>query len=465
MTRGISVGGAAAIATEHLLQLAVRLERASSQCTEVVARLRPLRTADNVARDADLADIERGVGLARERFDELTRGLRNAVELYTQAERAAATAVETVLAQLAATAGFVAARLGLLLLPGLVQAAIVAAATWAVLPTPLREGVEQTAARAADRLMPTLSDAHVVGLIRVALSLVDDAALGAIGVPPTLVAALGETGAGVSRVDTAALAVLGLAALAGSSGVDPVRIDQVGADRRRGEGTTASTPPHSLADRVGRIPDASTPIVVERYLLADGTWHFEVYIAGTDSHAKLGGDRPWDMASNIALVAEQPASSLQAVQLALQAAGATPSSSVVFTGYSQGGAIATTLAESGLWTTAGLVTVGAPTGGIPVQGAYPAVVIEHRDDLVPVLSGLRQETTAVIVRADALDAAPPAGSTLPAHEIERYRATASAAEAHHNATLQMTIAALPALHATGERLAFTAQRISRGSSG
>lgn len=464
MTTAITVGGTTEVETEHLQALALRLERASAECHEVVLRLRPLRTHDSASRDADLADVERHVVRARERFDELAHVLRRAIELYSFTEGAATTAVESVLAQLAATVGLIASRLGLVLVPALINAAIAATAVWAVLPQHMRDSAAHGAGIALDQVAPVFSDPRFVSSLRVALTAVDDAALGALGVPPALVAALGETGAGVSGIDTAALAVLGLAALAGTSGVDPVRVEQVGADRRRGEGTTASAPPTSLADRVGRVPDAAIPIVIERYPLPDGTWHFEVYIAGTDSHAELGGDRPWDMASNVALVAEQNASSLQAVQAALLAAGATAASSVVFTGYSQGGAIATALAESGQWNTTGLVTVGAPTGGMPVLGTYPAVVIEHREDLIPVLSGIRRETNAVIVRGDALPVVATSDSVLPAHEIERYEATASLADEHSNGTLQSTIAALPVARDTGERMAFTATRLSAGGS-
>jgi len=185
-----------------------------------------------------------------------------------------------------------------------------------------------------------------------------------------------------------------------------------------------------------------------------------VYIAGTDAHAALGGEQPWDMASNIALVAEQEASSLQAVRAALAAEGVTPGTSIVFTGYSQGGAIATLLAESGDYATAGLVTIGAPTGGIPVTGAYPAIVIEHRDDLVPVLSGLRRETTAVIVRADALPDVVPPGEALPAHDRDRYRATAERADQLDAPSLTDALARLPVPEGAGVRTAYTARRIT-----
>ena len=459
MSSGIAVGTRAEVATEHLSRLAARVQFASDECSEIVARLPRLRSDEARGLAVDLVDIDRGIRRARDRFDELTKGLRGAVSLYTDVERAAAGAVEAVIAQLAAAAGFLAARLGVVLLPALVNAAIAAAAVWALLPQPMRDRVVDGATTALEHALPALSDPTFVDTIRIALSMVDDAALGVLGVPPALVAALGESGLGAVRVDSAALVVLGLAAVAGSTGVDAVRVDLVGADRRRGEGFDPVSAPASLADRVARIPDATTPIVIERFANDAGGWHYEVYIAGTDSQAPLGGDRPWDMLSNIALVAEQPASSLQAVQAAMRAAGIDSSSSVVFTGYSQGGAIATALAESGDWSTTGLVTVGAPTGGMPVTGGYPAIVIEHREDLVPVLSGIRRETTAVIVRGEAFAASPAGDAALPAHEIERYRATAAAADAHEHDRLQAAVAALPVITSTGERMAFTASRV------
>ncbi|UYN83023.1 MAG: hypothetical protein KIT89_09955 [Microcella sp.] len=463
MTSAITVGTRSEVATEHLSRLAARLQFASSECSEISARLPRLRTDDAVGRSADLADIERGIRRARDRFDELTNALRTAVSLYTEVERTAARAVEAVIAQLAAAAGFLAARLGVVLLPALVNAAVATAAVWALLPESMRERVVEGASTTLEHALPAVSDQSLVDSIRIALSMVDDATLGALGVPPSLVAALGESGLGVVRVDSAALVVLGLAALAGSTGVDPVRVTMVGADRRRGEGFDPAAPPTSLADRVARIPDATTPIVIERFPNPAGGWHYEVYIAGTDSKAALGGDRPWDMLSNIALVAEQRASSLQAVHAAMRAAGIESSSSVVFTGYSQGGAIATALAESGEWSTAGLVTVGAPTGGMPATGSYPAIVIEHREDLVPVLSGIRRETAAVIVRGDAFSSGPAGDSALPAHEIERYRATAAAADAHDHDALRSAIDALPQITSTGERMAFTAVRVPANS--
>lgn len=460
---GLAVGVGAGVATDELERLADVLQSAAEHCHEVEARIPPLRTGVSDAIDADLWEVQGSVRRSREHVSELAFAVRSAAALYDTSERVAARAAEVLAAHLAAAVGLLAARLGLLLAPSLLAAAGRIVLVWGVMPPETRAATVEVLARAA---APLLSEPEALEALRYALSLADDALLGTVGVPPVAVPAVGESGLGLTGIDSAALLVVGLAALAGASGVDGVRIDRAGSDLRRGGESSAAIPPRNLADRVGRIPDASMPIVIERYRLPDGTLHVEVYIAGTDAHAALGGDRPWDMASNVAIVAGQEASSVQAVRAALAAEGVTADTSIVFTGYSQGGAIATMLAESGDYRTMGLVTVGAPSGGMPVLGEYPAIVIEHRDDLVPVLSGIRRETTAVVVRGDAPDAvaatasASDAGTVLPAHDLGRYLHTAAQADAHESAALRAAIDALPHLTSTGERSAYTATRLT-----
>lgn len=456
MSAGLAVGVGSGVALEEIDRLAHVLQGAAQHCHEVAIRLPPLRTGESRGRDADLWQVQGSVQRSIDQLEALSRSLRRAASLYDIAERSTARAVEQLAGQLAAVAGLVLSRLGLLMLPGLLAVA------GRVALVPVLLSAEQRAAAAdvlAPLLSPLLSEPRALEVLRVALSFADDAALGAAGVPPVLAGALGEAGFELSGLDTTAFAVAGLAALAGTSGVAPVRVDRVGADLRRGGDGRPVDAPGSLADRVGRIPEASTPIVIERYPLPGGQEHVEVYIAGTDAHASMGGEQPWDMPSNVAIIGGADASSIQAVRAALAAEGVTDQTSVVFTGYSQGGAIATMLAESGDYRTTGLVTVGAPSGGLPVHGDYPAIVIEHRDDLVPVLSGIRRDTSAVIVRGDAFAPGENPAGALPAHEIERYRRTASDADAHVSATLREAIEALPRADAAGVRSAYTATRI------
>ena len=102
-----------------------------------------------------------------------------------------------------------------------------------------------------------------------------------------------------------------------------------------------------------------------------------MFIAGTNDWSLHSTDSAFDMSSNLALVAGVQAASLIATERAMADAGVTRNDRVVFVGHSQGGAVAATLAESGRYDTAGLFTVGAPTGTLPVTGSYPSLTVEH----------------------------------------------------------------------------------------
>jgi hypothetical protein len=184
----------------------------------------------------------------------------------------------------------------------------------------------------------------------------------------------------------------------------------------------AITPARSMAERIARIPDTKNPIRVETYRLANGDTHAEVFIAGTHGWGVGSSQTPFDLESNLRLVAGQTALSVVATTQALRQAGVKPGDSVMFVGHSQGGAVATTLAESGVYKTAGLVTAGSPTGTLPTRGDYPAVVIEHTNDIVPGLGGARLTTKATVVTRDSghnrLD-------VLGAHSTESYEHTAA----------------------------------------
>jgi dienelactone hydrolase len=466
-------GGTTVVAPEALLARRDALRAASAVCSAQAVRVRGVRGTVEASLALDLEHDERALLALAEDLAWLAAAVQSVAEVAGQTERTLGSWLEGLGAHYAAAAGWLGSRLGLVVLPGLLAGAGVIAAGWRLLPEEHRDALVATALAAAPGGDRPLSEPQLVEAMRWVLTLVDDAALGAVGVPPPLVAALGESGLGLSGVSGAATAVLGLATLAGVRGTAPVRVEPVVTDLRRSGGATAGgapattviAAPGSVAERVHRIPDASAPVRVERYDGPSGA-HFEVYIAGTDSTAPLGGPQPWDMASNVALVADQDASSLQAVRSALAAAGATADSSVVFTGYSQGGAIATRLAESGQWATAGLVTVGSPSGDLPVLGDYPAIVIEHREDLVPGLSGVRRETEALVVQSEALRAgtASAAGVTgvLAAHDLDRYRATAERVDSSAIDELRTRVDALPGSAgggAEGTVLRFTAARI------
>jgi len=184
----------------------------------------------------------------------------------------------------------------------------------------------------------------------------------------------------------------------------------------------AIVPAQSMAERIARIPDTRNPIRVEKYRLANGDTHAEVFIAGTHDWGVGSGTTPFDLESNLRLVAGHTALSVVATTQAMRRAGVKPGDSVTFVGHSQGGAVATTLAESGIYKTTGLVTAGSPTGTLPVRGNYPAVVIEHTNDIVPGLGGERLTTQATVVTRDSghrrLD-------VVGAHSTDSYEYTAA----------------------------------------
>jgi len=190
--------------------------------------------------------------------------------------------------------------------------------------------------------------------------------------------------------------------------------------------TEAIKPPQSLADRLARIPHADqAPIRIERYATRNGEGITEVFIAGTRHLGAGDTSEAFDMASNIALVAGVTAASMVAVERAMKNAGVTSTDKVTFVGHSQGGLIATRLAESGRYQTAGLVTVGAPVGVAPVRGSYPAVHIVHSDDVVPSLGGHAAPTRAVRIETHS---GAPVGGAIEAHSLAAYTRTAMVAD-------------------------------------
>ncbi|MCF8549937.1 MAG: hypothetical protein K9G09_03470 [Pontimonas sp.] len=177
-----------------------------------------------------------------------------------------------------------------------------------------------------------------------------------------------------------------------------------------------------VAERIRRIPPSHTPIRIERYSEEGGLVTTEVFIAGTSDWGVGHTSNPFDLESNMALVAGLGSASLVAVEMAMKRSGVREGDRVTFVGHSQGGVIAARLAESGRYTTSGLITVGAPLGGTPVHGDYPAVSISHSDDVVPPLGGRMEPTRAFAVsRHSGADL----GDVADAHSLDRYAATAT----------------------------------------
>ena len=175
--------------------------------------------------------------------------------------------------------------------------------------------------------------------------------------------------------------------------------------------------PQSVGDRVARIPATDNPIRIERYVDDAGRAHSEVYIAGTHDWGMGTTREPFDLNSNIALVAGVPAASLVSVQSAMARAGIQHGERVTFTGHSQGGMIAARLAESGTYRTTGLVVVGSPTGTLSATGGYPALALRHTDDVVPRLGGSEQGSGFTTIERASTS---PMGDVVGAHKKSGY---------------------------------------------
>lgn len=212
--------------------------------------------------------------------------------------------------------------------------------------------------------------------------------------------------------------------------------------------------PQSVGERVARIPETDNPIRVERYVDSAGRAHSEVYIAGTHDWGMGTTEEPFDLNSNIALVAGIPAASLVGVQSAMTRAGIKHGERVTFTGHSQGGMIAARLAESGTYRTTGLVVVGSPTGTLSATGGYPALALRHTDDVVPRLGGSDQGSGFTTIERASTS---PIGDVVGAHKKSGYVQMArdlgsSPAVAH--------LPEIPNASGSAEARVFNAQRVS-----
>lgn len=266
-----------------------------------------------------------------------------------------------------------------------------------------------------------LTNPTTVALVRAAVMSSDDYIAGVLRLPGPLAHALGDSGVGLTGLNTSAaiVAALGGRALFAESGVRVAATGQA----------PVITAPHGFADRVDRVPDVplrddGAQIRIERYDMPNGEARFEVYIAGTVDFSPVADDEPWDMTSNVHGVAGLPAGSYNAVREAMADAGVTGSSPVAFTGYSQGGLVASLLASTGEYNTHGLFTVGAPAGQVELPSGFPVVAVEHTDDIVPATGGTQINAGVVLVQRELFGGRDvPTDFAVPAHQLDQYRET------------------------------------------
>ncbi|HEU0257714.1 MAG TPA: hypothetical protein VFQ96_07735, partial [Microbacteriaceae bacterium] len=389
-------------------------------------------------------DVARALGAVAGLGDEaedLARRLSEAAEGYGRVERAVTGLARSLMAQAAAgTGALLASPLGLVaslagvadILPG----AAALAALFAVLRAargvrrgPAGPGVAaREAPDTASRSWPVgklICSVEFVALLRLAVSSVDDFMLGAAHLPRPIAALLDDDATGLFGLAGSARAFLGLPAVLGLLRETPVRVTKTE--------TMTALPPRGFADLARRVPAAGPgrpQVRVEEYPTAAGGSRWIVYVGGTVDMAVRGGKEPFDNTSNVHGVAQSGAAAVRTTVEAMRESGVGVSDPVTLVGYSQGGLAVNGVARVGGYRDVGVVTFGSPTGGVVLPDVKANIAVEIAEDPIPALggepAGARQGglSRTVVTRRIYGSAPPPAGETLPAHDLERYRETA-----------------------------------------
>ena len=448
----ISGGGRTAIASDELFEHAQELERVSQDsllCARQLAgidgiidaaRLRAAR-APAIAFEAENA-IDRAtatLGSLERDAAFVARLLRLSADAYGGAERLAADAMHDLGARLGYTIGFFLPVIALAAAPSVAVALGGVLLLASLSPGGVR-GFLGTLPEWAKGNTRELIDPMNVALMKLGVSSADEFGAGLLHVPPGIVQFLGDDGIGVLGTSTTAAAVAVVGQQFGVFAETPVKTTRVST-------SIGGAPPASLVDRIDRLPDTGEntfgeQIVIDRIEIAGQPDRFEVYIAGTVDFTSVG-DEAFDMTSNIYGVADLPAGSFRAVQEAMEQAGITEHTPVVLTGHSQGGLIAATLAASGNYDVRGVVAIGAPTAHVDVPASIPVIAIEHTDDLVPALAGMRSDNSAILIERRAFAPGADLGdSALPPHEKSAYRVTAGLVDNAQNEQVRAAISSM-----------------------
>jgi hypothetical protein len=293
--------------------------------------------------------------------------------------------------------------------------------------------------------------------VRLTVMSADDFGAGYLRLPPALALLVGDEGLGIVGLGTSAATVV---ALAGRFSA----LEETGVSVKLSAPALPAAAALSFAERAERIPTGAAQVRVDRYSSAGERDRFEVYIGGTRDLSVVPGKEPWDMTSNVTAIAGQDPASYRAVQQAMAAAGITPESPVVFSGYSQGGLVAAQLAASGDYNAHGLFTLGAPAGQVPVPASVPWLAVEHTDDLVPAVGGSWSTSDPVLVRREPFAGTPVDTSVVfPAHQLDAYRQTAVLVDAAGEERVERTLGQLNAASGAGssvESTFYTATRFT-----
>jgi hypothetical protein len=420
----VQLPGSNAVATDalleqhdHLAGLAYALRTAGALVREAAVLSQQVPATSN-ERD-ELLRAANEVHAATQRAHELSADLRVASGEYTAAEEQARRFAD-------ATAGIVGTGAGLAVAEIIGLLGPVALA----MPFLFHQNGTNEASGADDLSLPPevnrwLADPATVELIRAGITGVDDffRAVGHLPVPLGTAAGTGDDDAG--QVTAAALAVLATGKIFGL-------FETTGAGVTKIRSSTTESMPDTLEGLIERIPGTQPgqtggSIRIDNWTDLEGNAHAAVYIAGTEDFSLVPGQSSLDFTSNVEGSAQQPMASMASVKAALADAGVSPTTPVSFVGYSQGGLLASAAAASGDFTVESVLTIGNPAGNIPTPSDVPAVLLQHREDLVTALGGNQTNDNALRVTRQVFDSPDqvPTDQVVPAHHLEHYLRTAA----------------------------------------
>jgi hypothetical protein len=170
-------------------------------------------------------------------------------------------------------------------------------------------------------------------------------------------------------------------------------------ERRPRRGARAPHDLASLADDLGNLSDGERypgHVRVVELPQPDGTSAWLVEVSGTQSWGAEPGTNPFDVTSDVRLMAGQSTALAQGVTIALDEAMAatgrdTSGEPVMLAGHSLGGIVAAGLASSPRFLAGHrvthVVTMGSPVARMPLPAGVSVLSLEHRQDAVPRLEG------------------------------------------------------------------------------
>ncbi|QIK84605.1 hypothetical protein [Sanguibacter sp. HDW7] len=208
-----------------------------------------------------------------------------------------------------------------------------------------------------------------------------------------------------------------------------MRAREVGSKPARAGSTAEAL---STLDAINRTAPEGA-VGVQRTLRRDGSSSWVVYVPGSEGAIKpfskgfWAADHSRTWGGNTGALLGRNEQAIRAVEQSMKVAGVKDGEKVVFVGHSQGGAIGALLAAKR--GSGGLVTVGAPAGGIDLPDEVEALHIEVEGDEVHELDGRDNPATltrtTVTVRPD--EAAD--GSLVPSDSLHSTGNGAAAAAA------------------------------------